>query len=309
MLVTNRHVVADQKTVKIYLPSGHTSAAIVVPSGYSGDLVLIQAELDDGPIAELSNSLEGDLFTVGLDQRAGQIKAYKPGKLLIGPDKSYQFSRIHHTAISGPGNSGGALLNSQGKVVGITTSGGSGRSEAIPVKEILALKTLSGQKFSKEHQQFGENYRDCILWTEKLSRNRFLSDSNAQGLKNKCRLTQNRQLLELTAQILGRANRLSTSALFFEQSLERDPSAINARLGYLVTLHLLGRYSDEVKLLEGLMQIIPRNKMVQRFALQVGKILDNQELIEDGLRLIKTHAPENLPAAKRFLKAKIRPGK
>lgn len=304
LLVTNRHVVADKKTVKIFQPSGEQITALVIPTAYDGDLVLLRAKLPDGPVAILSDKSSGLLFTIGHDQRRKQIRIYKPGQTLLLPDSGFPFSRLHHTALSQPGNSGGAVVNEKGEVVAIATSGGSGRSEAIPAKEIAKLKNLSGKDHQTKHIKIGEVYRTCILQTEKYQRVRRLSDDNAAHLIKTCSATHNRQLLEITGQILGRTNRLKTSALMFERSLVRDPNAINARLGYLVTLHLSKRYKDEVPILRDLMQIVPREALVQRFAIQVGKQVDDQYLINNGLALIKQYAPERLPAAKRFLGAK-----
>ena len=306
LLVSNRHVVADNKLVKILLTSGEAISGEVIPSSYEGDLVLIRANLGNGPVAILSDDLAGNLLTIGHDQKNREIQVYRPGRLLIKPDANVQFSRIHHTAHSQPGNSGGALVNDKGQVVGITTSGGNGRSEAIPASHISKLIDMSGVQYAEFDKKLAASYRNCILKTEKYQNVRRLDDEDAIALITACSSTKNRQLLAQTAMILGRANRLQKSAEMFEKSLARDPSAINARLGYLVTLHLAKRYQDEVGILTSLMALIPRDVMVQRFAIQVGKHLNDPKLIDAGLAIIEQYAPERLAAAKRFLSAKGR---
>ena len=62
------------------------------------------------------------------------------------PAIGFPLARLHHDAYSQPGNSGGALINSSGHLVGIVTSGGDGRYEAIPLHAIDALKKASGSK-------------------------------------------------------------------------------------------------------------------------------------------------------------------
>lgn len=309
LLVTNRHVVADEATVNLYLKDGSVIKSEVVPTSYGGDLILLSASLPDGPILVSQNNVdakvgEGPFYTVGYDLSERQIKVYPPGELLIERAKGRPFARIHHSSHTQPGNSGGALVDGDGKLVGIATSGGEGRFEAVPASAVAKLKEQSGPDHKVRSAAIGQAYRACTELLEevrgagKRPRHDLLQDT-AQS----CEASVNRQLIDLAGQTLGRGGDSEGAIKLFERAITRDPHAINSRIGLVVSLHLARRYDEEREHLHFLLRVAPKDPMVHRFAIQVGRFSDDEFLINEALRLIETHNPRALPAAKRFLEA------
>ena len=126
LLVTNRHVVADETRAELRMPDGGSRVAEVVPSGYPGDLVLLRVvELGAGPVlAGATGDSDGTLYTVGLDIARRRVRAFAPGRLLLAPAPGHPLARLHHSAQGQPGTSGGALVDGAGRLVGIVAAGG-----------------------------------------------------------------------------------------------------------------------------------------------------------------------------------------
>ena len=311
LLVTNRHVVADQPGAKVFLPGGKELDATVIPTRYPGDLVLLKVEnLPDGPVLEQGNgTIDGALFAVGADVGRGTVRAYAPGKMIKPPAAGKPLARLHHSAYNQPGNSGGALVDGQGRRVAITAAGGEGRNDAIPAREIARLRRQSGPAFHADSKAIGLAYRDCfdaLDARQRPGRPPPLSDADAKHIDERCRASNNRQLIDSAGQALGRARRLDMAVALFETSLDQDPNAINARLGMAVTLHLARRYKDEIPHIEWLLGVMPEDAQVLRFAIQAGKWGGDAKLAQQGMSLIEKHHPRMAPAARRFLDTPVR---
>ncbi len=308
LLVTNRHGVADDSTVTIVLANGERVAGAVVPTAYKGDLVLIRADLPEGPVLGPAGEAGGDLYVIGQDISARRIRAFPKGEVLKQPAADHPFARLHHTAYNQPGVSGGALVTETGAFVGIATSGGEGRFEAIPAARIAALKAASGDTHTARSAEIGKAYRECIVDVEKALRvGDALPDTVAARIQTACGATGNRQLFDLAAQALGRAKRFEPAIAFFERSLDKDPNAINSRLGLVIVLSFARRHEQAVPHVRWLLETIPKDPGVARYALQVGKFAGDTALAERGLALIAKHAPRQLDAAKRFYESDGRP--
>ena len=107
LLVASRHAIADETEVTITRKDGSTVTGKVLPTGYDGDLILIEvAGLADGNVLEPEGSIDADtqLYTVGSQGKAGSIRVYPPGKVLIEPATETPHGRLHHTAYSQFGN-------------------------------------------------------------------------------------------------------------------------------------------------------------------------------------------------------------
>lgn len=309
LLVSNRHVVGDEEDVVVHLAGGGAVPGKVVPTSYAGDLVLIEAKLPDGPVLALDDDADtGPWRTVAAAPDLSRIRAYPPGGPLVLPDAARPLSRIHHTAYSQYGASGGALVDREGELVGIITSGGEGRGEAIPARAIAELKALSGPRHAEASRRIGSAYRDCDWALDRAAQlARGLPERLVATIEERCLAGNNKLQIELAAQALGSAGLLDRSAALFERALEQDPRAVNTRLGYLTTLHLSARFADEIPIVRDLLKIVPEDGLVQRYAVQAGKWGGDMALAEEGARLVERYNPAQAPAVRRFLDADIPP--
>lgn len=148
IVITNHHVIDGADEITVALSDRREFEADVVLMDESTDLAILRIEPSGEPlnILEFSDSddLEvGDLvlaignpFGVGQSVTSGIISAL--ARTQVGDD-AYQFF-IQTDAAVNPGNSGGALVSMDGKLVGINTSiysrsgGSNGIGFAIPVK-------------------------------------------------------------------------------------------------------------------------------------------------------------------------------
>ncbi len=298
LLVTSRHNVADDPEVEVIDGGGRRHLGQVVPTAYAGDLVLIEVPGLDGPAltpAPAGTVPGGDLYTVAADVRLNLIRAYPPGKLLASPAPGAPMAHLHSTAYSQYGNSGGALVDAAGRLIGIVASGGEGRYAAVPAGEIAGMRAQSGPRFAAESRRLGAAYGRCT---------RALDGRGADALDEiaaACRETGNRQMFDLAGTALGQARRFDRSAAFFKLALALDPNSLNTKLGLLATYAYAGRQVDEAALLEATIDQVPNDFRVTRRAIVVGKALGDEALIEHGLALIREHHPAALAKALDFL--------
>ena len=126
----------------MFTPNGPLKGK-VVPSAYRGDLTLIEVEglPEDGVV--LNPDADGDLntalYAVGADIARRQIRVFRPGVMLLPPDPAADLGRLQVTSFMQPGVSGGALVDVNGRLVGIAAGGGQGRFEALPVRDVRAV--------------------------------------------------------------------------------------------------------------------------------------------------------------------------
>lgn len=305
LLVTSRHAIADEVEVKVNLMDRAPLKAEVVPSSYPGDIILLKVPgLPDGlELRPAKEALLEKVYSVGVDVSREKIRVYPPGKIVFLPAKGFPLARLHHDAYSQPGNSGGALINSSGHLVGILTSGGDGRYEAIPLQGIDALKKASGSEHRQRSMEISRAIRICVLKLEETRsvQRRRLDIEEAKALKTSCRRSQNRQLMDLAAQMLGLTGHVESSIQMFQKSLKQDPYALNTRIGLLVSLSLGRRYENSLPHLRWLLDNGVKDLQVLRLAIQSGVWGGDKPLAERAFRQLKEINPRMAPTAKRFL--------
>lgn len=144
-ILTNYHVIQGADAIQVALSDGRFSAAKIIGTDSETDLALLKIELDNLPVIPTGNSdtlRTGDVVLAigspyGLGQTVTQGIVSATGRSGIGETLFQNF--IQTDAAINMGNSGGALINTQGELVGINTaiisqSGGSnGIGFAIPV--------------------------------------------------------------------------------------------------------------------------------------------------------------------------------
>lgn len=148
-IVTNNHVIQGATEIEVTLNDNRTYAAEVIGADPSTDLAVIKINENNLPIIPYSNSDEvavgqwvlavGNPFNLTSTVTAGIVSA-KARNINILPNQQYAIeSFIQTDAAVNPGNSGGALVNTRGELVGINTAIASrtgsyaGYSFAIPV--------------------------------------------------------------------------------------------------------------------------------------------------------------------------------
>ncbi len=292
LLVTNRHVVADETRVEVRSADGIRRIGTVVPSAYAGDLVLVRVPGLEGEPRPRGDAGEGLLYAIGADLASGRVRVYAPGQVLAIPAEGKPLARLHHSARSQPGNSGGALVDEKGWLVGILAAGGESRNDAIPVSRLTELEALSGAGREAQGSALGRAYRDCIEDLEAAA---------LDGLEGVCRATGNRQLLDLAGQALGSGGQYDASARLFRAALGLDPNSLNTMIGLVVTLHRAERWDQEAAILGDLIERLPTDFQLLRMSVQAGKFAADAALAERALALIGQHHPDALDAATQFL--------
>lgn len=302
MLVTNRHMLGDNAVAEVTLPDGRVIRARAAPTDYPGDLILLLSpELPDLPILPVAEAnAESTLFAVGFDVGRDAVRVYAPGRM-IAPVADTPLARLHHDARSLPGNSGGALVNGDGALVGIIASGGEGRNEAIPAREVAKLKARSSPDMAEKSVLIGRAYARCAELIDDMRAARGTpAEADVNGLRESCLETGNRQMMDLAAQALGMRRALDSALSLLRESYTQDPNAPNTLLSLAITYHLAGRFADEVPIIRRGLEILPDDPQLLRLALQAGIWGGDQALADEAMRRIETVIPQMAPPARRF---------
>ena len=154
-IVTNNHVIEDATKLKVKLNDGRTFDAKLVGTDPTTDVALIKVEEKDLPTIPFGNSNDlrlgewvlaiGSPFDLQSTITAGIVSA-KARQLGVIPDELRVESFIQTDAAVNPGNSGGALVNTRGELVGINTviksSTGSYIGYSFAVPETIVRKVV-----------------------------------------------------------------------------------------------------------------------------------------------------------------------
>ncbi|MGV8711932.1 MAG: Do family serine endopeptidase [Nitrosomonas sp.] len=158
-ILTNHHVVEAADEVEVALVDGRKAKASLIGSDPETDLAVLKVNLNDLPAITLGQSEQvkvgdvvlavGNPFGVGQSVTMGIVSALSRSRVGINTFEDF----IQTDAAVNPGNSGGALTDTSGNLIGINTaiysrSGGSlGIGFAIPVhsaKQIMEQIIQSG---------------------------------------------------------------------------------------------------------------------------------------------------------------------
>jgi len=162
-IVTNNHVIDKANQVEVVLNDKRTFKADVVGKDLTTDIALLKIDADDLPFLTYGDSDElevgdwvlavGNPFNLNSTVTAGIVSAKARNLNILSRQYSIE-SFIQTDAAVNPGNSGGALVNTNGDLIGINTAiasntgSFSGYSFAIPtsiVKKIVADLVEFGQ--------------------------------------------------------------------------------------------------------------------------------------------------------------------
>jgi Do/DeqQ family serine protease len=153
IVLTSNHVVDNAETIKVALKDGRDLEARLVGTDPQSDIAVLRVDQDQLPAIEIADSSKtriGDLvlaignpFGIGQTVTMGIISAV--GRANMGITDYEDF--IQTDAAINPGNSGGALVDMDGKLVGIATAiasqtgGYQGIGFAIPSNMAMQVET------------------------------------------------------------------------------------------------------------------------------------------------------------------------
>ncbi len=128
-ILTNAHVVAGANKISVTLADGRRFEGAVIGSDRSHDVAAVRIGARDLPVAELSDRplrigqlviAVGNPLGLGWTVTSGVVSAL--GRTLPGGQSVQLENMIQTDAPINPGSSGGPLVDSEGRVVGITTA-------------------------------------------------------------------------------------------------------------------------------------------------------------------------------------------
>jgi serine protease DegS len=147
-LVTNHHVIQGADEIRIQLADGRVATPRIVGADPDTDLAILRVQIENVPFMSMGRSNElraGDVVLAignpfGLSQTVTQgiVSATGRGRLGVADFEDF----IQTDAAINFGNSGGALINTEGELIGINTAvlaqalGTDGISFAIPVNMV-----------------------------------------------------------------------------------------------------------------------------------------------------------------------------
>jgi len=169
-IVTNNHVIQNAQNIKVALNDNREFEARLVGADPSTDIALLKVEANDLPFLTYGDSdnlrlgewvlAVGNPFNLTSTVTAGIVSALGRDDLGLSNDTYRIESFIQTDAAVNPGNSGGALVNQQGNLVGINTAIASqtgsytGYSFAVPVTIV--------KKVVRDLKEFGEVQRALL---------------------------------------------------------------------------------------------------------------------------------------------------
>lgn len=172
-IVTNYHVVKGAETITVTMESGEVSKAVLVGSDESNDVAVLKVDGDNLPTVVLGKSedLQIGELAVAIGNPLGRLSGTVTAGIISALDRSITIdgqtlSLLQTDAAINSGNSGGALFNSYGEVIGINTAknagtGVEGLGFAIPIDNAKPIvESLIRYGYVRGRTKLGINTRD-----------------------------------------------------------------------------------------------------------------------------------------------------
>lgn len=176
LIVTNNHVVEGASEIVVSLSDGTSVSGKILGTDPATDLAVVKINADNLPVAEFGDSSDIQVGEpaiaignpLGLEFRGsvtvGVISALNRS-VQVGERK---FNLIQTDAAINPGNSGGALVNADGKVIGINSakiavSNVEGIGFAIPINSVKPIIKELAEKGKVAHPYVGASLIDKTI--------------------------------------------------------------------------------------------------------------------------------------------------
>ena len=304
-IVTNRHVVEDHKQLIIRYYNGEIKKAFPLTHNFPADLAILTLNKQKRNPTKLLklNKIKGMIRVIGFDQGRKSNRIYDKGKVIAYSDTNkYPQSRIHTDAKSLPGNSGGAVVDDIGNLVGILASGDGNINEIIPISLVNEVIKRTDLKHEDNFFKIGKKIRLCADNLEEAQYvQKNLDDKIKKNIDTYCWNSQNKQLIDQAGQTFGRLGDLNKARKFLEKSIKLDPSSPNSLISLAIVYHIQRDLEKEKPLILRLLKLTPENPQVLRLGVQVAGILKDKEMSENVLELMTKYNREALPLAKKFI--------
>lgn len=186
LILTNNHVISGARTIKVTLVDGRSFDATVVGADPQSDIALLRIKGKDFPYLKFGKSSDlrvgdwviaiGNPFGLSNTATAGIVSAIRKGPFSVEGKVLAVNTLIQTDAAINKGNSGGALVNLAGELVGICTAiltppmeeGNVGIGFAIAVDAIKDLIPELEKKGRISHAWFGIGYRTLDNYTKSI---------------------------------------------------------------------------------------------------------------------------------------------
>jgi|YelNatPaOPRAMG01_1025707.scaffolds.fasta_scaffold20421_3 serine protease Do len=177
LILTNYHVISGARSIKVTLVDGRQFTAKVIGSDPQSDIALLRIKGDNFPYLQLGNSSSlrvgdwviaiGNPFGLSNTATVGIVSAIRKGPFRVEGKILAANTLIQTDAAINKGNSGGALVNLAGELVGICTAiltppmeeGNVGIGFAIAIDSIKSLIPELEKKGRVAHAWLGIRYR------------------------------------------------------------------------------------------------------------------------------------------------------
>ncbi len=309
-IVTNRHVVEDHKQLIIRYYNGEIKKAFPLTHNFPADLAILTLNKQKRIPTKLLklNKIKGMIRVIGFDQGRKSNRIYDKGKIIAYSDiNKYPQSRIHTDAKSLPGNSGGAVVDDNGNLVGILASGDGNINEIIPISLVNEVIKRTDLKHQENFFKNGKNIRLCADNLEEAQYvQKNLDDKIKKNIDSYCWNSQNKQLIDQAGQTFGRLGDLNKARKFLEKSIKLDPSSPNSLISLAIVYHIQRDLEKERPLILKLLKLTPENPQVLRLGVQVAGILKDKAMSEKVLELMSKYNKEALPLGKKFIENAFR---
>lgn len=130
-IVTNNHVIENSKEIEVTLNNNQSYKATLIAADKNTDIALLKIEAENLPVIPFGNSDDlkigewvlavGNPFNLTSTVTAGIVSAKARNINILSASMKIE-SFIQTDAAVNPGNSGGALVNTRGELVGINTA-------------------------------------------------------------------------------------------------------------------------------------------------------------------------------------------